>query len=294
MLVATDVAARGLDVNDLTHVINYNLPDEKEIYIHRSGRTGRAGKKGVSITIIHTREMHKIKDLEKVTGKRFTKKMIPNGEEICAKQLFKLIDRMENVEVDEERIQPFMPTIYKKLEWLDKEQLIKHFVSVEFNRFLEYYKGRGDINVDPKKENRDDREKFQKSGKKIDFERFFINVGSKSGLTKPKLIGLINDTTERRNIEIGKIDLMKNFSFFEIDKTYTELLLKKANKATYNGENLVVEKSKPDQLAQKKERRRQGNNGDWFDGNNDRPKNFKKGGNDKFKKSKKPKGKKRK
>ena len=294
MLVATDVAARGLDVNDLTHVINYNLPDEKEIYIHRSGRTGRAGKKGVSITIIHTREMHKIKDLEKVTGKRFTKKMIPNGEEICAKQLYKLIDRMEKVEVDEERIEPFMPTIYKKLEWLDKEQLIKHFVSLEFNRFLDYYKGRGDINVDPKKEHDDrgrgdrgqerERDRFVKSGNKIDFERFFISVGSGSGLTKPKLIGLINDTTEKRNIEIGKIDLMKNFSFFEIDKTYTELLLKKFNSATYQGSKVVVEKSKPDQLALKKERRR--NDEDWNKG--------KKGGNDKFKKSKKPKGKKRK
>ena len=273
MLVATDVAARGLDVNNLTHVINYNLPDEKEIYIHRSGRTGRAGKKGISVTIIHTREMHKIKDLEKVTGKKFVKKQIPNGEEICAKQLYKLIDKMEHVEVDEDRINPFMPTIYKKLEWIDKEQLIKHFVSLEFNRFLDYYKGRGDINVDPKKEKFDDRDRFQKSGKKIDYERVVI-----------KMIGLINDTTEKRNIEIGKIDLMNNFSFIEIDKTYSELLLKKANQATYKGFKVVVEKSKPDQLALKKERRR--NDEDWNKG--------KKGGNDKFKKSKKPKGKKRK
>ncbi|PID93559.1 MAG: DEAD/DEAH box helicase [Bacteroidetes bacterium] len=256
LLVATDVAARGLDVNDLSHVINYNLPDETEAYIHRSGRTGRAGKKGISITLIHTRETRKIRELEKITGKKFVKKMIPNGEEICAKQLYKLIDRMEKVEVNEERIEPFMPTIYKKLEWLDKEQLIKHFVSVEFNRFLEYYKNRGDLNVAAKKEKNSDREKFQKSGKKITFERFFINQGSKNGLTKPKLIGLINDTTEKRNIEIGKIDLMKNFSFFEIDQDFSELLLKKSNGAVYQGEPLVVEKSKPDQLAQKKERRK--------------------------------------
>lgn len=279
MLVATDVAARGLDVNNLTHVINYNLPDEKEIYIHRSGRTGRAGKKGISVTIIHTREMHKIRDLEKVTGKKFVKKQIPNGEEICAKQLYKLIDRMEHVEVDEDRINPFMPTIYKKLEWLDKEQLIKHFVSLEFNRFLEYYKGRGDINVDPKKEKYDDRDRFRKSGKKIDYERFFINLGTKSGLTKPKMIGLINDTTEKRNIEIGKIDLMNNFSFIEIDKTYSELLLKKANQATYKGFKVVVEKSKPDQLAMKKERRKNGKGENWYEGKKKGSGKYKKNGN---------------
>lgn len=295
MLVATDVAARGLDVTDLTHVINYNLPDEKEIYIHRSGRTGRAGKKGISVTIIHTREMHKIKELERVTGRKFVKKQIPNGEEICAKQLFKLIDRMEKVEVDEVRIAPFMPDIYKKLEWLDKEELIKHFVSLEFNRFLSYYKNRGDLNVDAKRDRDDrgrgergrerERDRFVKSGQKVEFERFFINIGSRSGLTKPKLIGIINDTTEKRNIEIGKIDLMNNFSFFEIDKTFTELLLNKASTAFYQGEKIVVEKSKPDQLAMKKESRRK-NGGDWFD--------EKKGGSARFKKtSKKPKGKKR-
>ncbi|NCD43360.1 MAG: DEAD/DEAH box helicase, partial [Bacteroidia bacterium] len=134
ILVATDVAARGLDVIDLTHVINYNLPDEKEIYIHRSGRTGRAGKKGISMSIVHTREMNKIRELEKVTGKKFVNKQIPNGEEICGKQLYNLIDKMEHIEVDEERIGPFLESIYKKLAWLDREMLIKKFVSMEFNR----------------------------------------------------------------------------------------------------------------------------------------------------------------
>ena len=148
MLVATDVAARGLDVNDLTHVINYNVPDDLEVYIHRSGRTGRAGKSGTSITIIHTRENRKIKELEKIAKKPFTRKMIPGGKEICKKQLFNLVDKVEKVELNDGQIEEFLPEIYKKLEWLSREDLIKHFVSVEFNRFLSYYKNAPDLNVE--------------------------------------------------------------------------------------------------------------------------------------------------
>jgi len=154
MLVATDVAARGLDVNDLTHVINYNLPDELDVYIHRSGRTGRAGKSGISITIIHTREANKIRSLERITGKRFEKKQIPLGREICEKQLFNLVDRMEKIEVDETQISEYMDAIYKKLDWLSREDLIKRFVSVEFNRFLDYYKNAPDLNVNAEKPSR--------------------------------------------------------------------------------------------------------------------------------------------
>jgi ATP-dependent RNA helicase DeaD len=134
LLVATDVAARGLDVNDLTHIINYNLPDDLEVYIHRSGRTGRAGKSGVAVSIIHTRETGRIKDLERMTRKPFERKKVPGGKEICEKQLFNLVDRVENTEVDPQ-IEQYLPVIYKKLEWLSREELIKHFVSVEFNRF---------------------------------------------------------------------------------------------------------------------------------------------------------------
>ncbi|QIA06218.1 DEAD/DEAH box helicase [Draconibacterium halophilum] len=152
MLVATDVAARGLDVNDLTHVINYNLPDDPEVYIHRSGRTGRAGKKGICITLIHMREKGKLRDVEKKVGKQFIKVPVPQGKEICEKQLFKLIDRVEKVEVNEEQIGEFMPVIYKKLAWLEREELIKHFVSVEFNTFLKYYENAKDINVDEARE----------------------------------------------------------------------------------------------------------------------------------------------
>ena len=148
ILVATDVAARGLDVNDLTHVINFNLPDDYETYIHRSGRTGRAGKIGVSIAIIHGRETRKLKEIEKKHGIKFKKELVPNGQDICKKRLYALIDKIEKVDVDEKQIEPFLPYILKKLNWLDREKLIKHFVSTEFNRYLSYYKNSKDINFE--------------------------------------------------------------------------------------------------------------------------------------------------
>jgi len=151
LLIATDVAARGLDVTELTHVINYNLPDDPDVYIHRSGRTGRAHRKGISISIINARENNRIKDLERRVGKTFERKRVPTGKEICEKQLFHLVEKVENVEVEEKQIMEFLPVIFNKLSWLDREELIKRFVSVEFNRFLAYYKDATDINVDHKK-----------------------------------------------------------------------------------------------------------------------------------------------
>lgn len=149
ILVATDVAARGLDVEDLTHVINYNLPDDDEIYIHRSGRTGRAGKQGVSIAIINGRNMRKLKDIERTSKISFKKKDVPSGLDICKKRLYALIDKIEKVDVNEDQIEPFLPYIFKKLNWLDREKLIKHFVSTEFNRYLSYYKDSKDVNEEP-------------------------------------------------------------------------------------------------------------------------------------------------
>ena len=171
ILVATDVAARGLDVDDLTHVINYNLPDDDEIYIHRSGRTGRAGKKGVSMVIIHGREIRKLKDIEKTSGISFIKQQVPNGLDICQKRLYALIDKIEKVKVNEEQIEQFLPYIYDKLNWLEREQLIKHFVSAEFNRYLSYYKNSKDINAQPNergenKRKRRNRKKFFNSKNK--------------------------------------------------------------------------------------------------------------------------------
>ena len=148
LLIATDVAARGLDVNDLTHVINYNLPDDPDVYIHRSGRTGRAHRKGVSITIIHSREHNRLRDLERRIGKPFEKKLVPTGKEICEKQLYHLVDKVENVEVDESQIKDYLPVIFSKLSWLDRDELIKRFMSIEFNQFLSYYKDSRDINLD--------------------------------------------------------------------------------------------------------------------------------------------------
>ena len=242
MLVATDVAARGLDVNDLTHVINFKLPDELEVYIHRSGRTGRAGKSGTSISIIHTREVNKIRSLEKLTNKKFTKANVPTGREICEKQLFNLIDRMENIEVDEAQIGGYMDVIYKKLDWLSREDLIKRFVSVEFNRFLNYYKNAGDLNVNDERQRRNTKE----IAKATSFSRFFINVGSKNKLTPPQMIGLINDYTKRRSIEIGKIDILKNFAFFEVDSRHEQDVIKGFRHASFRGISLQVDISKPD------------------------------------------------
>ncbi|MBC8486323.1 MAG: DEAD/DEAH box helicase [Bacteroidetes bacterium] len=249
MLVATDVAARGLDVNDLTHIINYKLPDELGIYLHRSGRTGRAGKSGISISIIHTREINKIKSLEKLINKKFTKSKIPSGRDICEKQLFNLIDRMENIEVDEMLIENYMEVIYKKLEWLSREDLIKRFVSVEFNRFLNYYKNAPDLTVSESKQKREDKE----IKRPVSFTRFFINVGSTNNLTPPRMIGLINDYTKRRNIGIGKIDILKNFSFFEVDKKFENDILNGFKNATFHGIKITSEISKPDPQKSRKQ-----------------------------------------
>ncbi len=238
LLVATDVAARGLDVDDLTHVINYNLPDETEQYTHRSGRTGRADKSGISIAIIHLKEKHKIKEIEKQIGKTFKFAKIPNGKEVCEKQLFHLIEKMEKVEVNESEISEFLPLVYKKLENISKEELIKRFVSLEFNRFLDYYRDTEDLNVVESKTEKKDKN----SG---NFTRLFINIGKLDGLQPSDLIGLINDVTHIRDIRIGKIDIMKTFSFFETDSNYVELLLAAFRKVKYEGRNVVLEQSSP-------------------------------------------------
>ena len=245
MLVATDVAARGLDVTDLTHVINYNLPDEQEVYIHRSGRTGRAGKKGTSISIIHARENNRIRNLEKLLKKKFKRVMIPEGKEICKKQLFNMISKMEKVEVHDEQISEFLPEIFKKLEWMSKGDLIRNFVSVEFNRFLNYYKDAPDLNVG--QENSGKKIEFKKdrtiglerSQNPAEYSRFYINIGSKSDINPTKLIGLLLDTTNDRTINIGKIDIMKGFSFFEVEKSQEQLILRSFNKDVRRNRQLI-------------------------------------------------------
>jgi len=226
LLVATDVAARGLDVEHLTHIINYNLPDDLEVYTHRSGRTGRAGRSGTSIVIANLKEKHKLKQIEKQINKKFENKPVPHGKDICEKQIFHLIDKMEKVEVDEKEIQDFLPAVIKKLEWLDRDELIKKFVSVEFNRFLDYYKNTPDLNVPDSSKKGRDRERAVIRRSSDGFTRFFINLGKTDNLRPVDIIGMVNDYSNVRDIEIGGIDIMKTFSFFEADKDFTDAILK--------------------------------------------------------------------
>lgn len=245
ILVATDVAARGLDVTDLTHVINYNLPDDLESYVHRSGRTGRAGKSGISISIVHTRETGKIKDLERISQKKFVKKDVPSGKDICEKQLFNLVDRVEKIEVDDTQIGPFLPDIMAKLEHLEREELIKHFVSVEFNRFLAYYKNAPDLNVKQRERKTADRDDSrQRGGSNVKFSRFHINVGTKNKVNASHVIGKINEVTPGLKVEIGKIDILRNFSFFDADSSFEKELLESFKNKEMNGVELTVTLSK--------------------------------------------------
>jgi ATP-dependent RNA helicase DeaD len=262
LLVATDVASRGLDVNDLSHIINFNLPDDPEVYTHRSGRTGRAGRKGISIAIVHSRETRKVRDIEKLSGVRFDKQLVPTGEDICKKQLFSLIEKIKSVEVDNEKIEPFFNTINEKLEGLSREQLIKQFVSAEFNRFVSYYKNARDININSKdsrdgggrknrsnrdrpRNNRDKSRNNKDRSSRVKFSRFHINVGSKNNVNPVKLIGLINDNLKSKNMEIGKIEIMKGFSFFEIDEKFSKSLAGALNGKNFNGTIVKIEGSRP-------------------------------------------------
>jgi ATP-dependent RNA helicase DeaD len=258
ILVATDVAARGLDVNDLTHIINFNLPDDPEVYVHRSGRTGRAGKKGLSLTIAHSREMGKIRTLERMVKKPFSKERVPGGVEIVEKRLINLIDKIHNTDVNESKIAPYLDDIFRKLEDLSREDLIKKFVSVEFTRFLEYYKGAKDINIDgsePRRERGDrgdrgergDRQRKERGSgsRSTKMSRFYINLGTKTNINPSSLIGIINDVTENRDITIGRIELMKKFSFFEVDSHYEKEIIKSFEDVGYKGQSVVVELSNP-------------------------------------------------
>ena len=215
VLVATDVAARGLDVSDLTHVINYNLPDDVEVYTHRSGRTGRAGKKGISCVIVHTREGRRLREIERIIKKEFKHMPVPTGMEVCKRQLFHLIDKMERVEVSNEEIDVFMPQIAAKLAYLSKEEIISRFVSLEFNRFAEYYKDAEDINVDVKegKKGKDKGDGKSKRGQKV---RFKMLYGTKQNATPRSVLGVINDVTQDKSIIIGDIEITNKFTFFDV------------------------------------------------------------------------------
>ncbi|MBK9292125.1 MAG: DEAD/DEAH box helicase [Bacteroidetes bacterium] len=230
MLVATDVAARGLDVNNLTHVINYNLPDEPEVYIHRSGRTGRADKTGVCISIIHTREKSKLRIIERKVGREFAQAKVPTGVQVCEKQLFHHIDRMEKVEINHEEIDAFLPVIFRKLEWMSREDIIRRFVALEFNRFLEYYRNAPDLNVEERGPEREYREKgksrpIERRDDQGRFTRLFFSIGRRDGTGPHNIIGLINEVTRSRDVSIGRIDIMDNFSFVDVDNQHVDMVV---------------------------------------------------------------------
>ncbi|MDP2339079.1 MAG: DEAD/DEAH box helicase [Bacteroidota bacterium] len=245
MLIATDVAARGLDVTELSHVINYSMPDDPEIYIHRSGRTGRAGKSGISVSIVHLKETGRLKQIEKLARKKFERKMVPGGDEICEKQLFHLVDRVLNVEINDGHIDKYVPQILEKFEDMSKGDIVKHFVSLEFNQLLDYYKNARDLNVkvDGPRDSfsRNDRG-AERGGDRLQFTKLFINAGKKQNLNASGLIGLINEYTNRNNIEIGKIDIQRKFSFFEIDSNFERDLIKALNNVVIEGHVISIGK----------------------------------------------------
>ncbi|MBO7552713.1 MAG: DEAD/DEAH box helicase [Bacteroidaceae bacterium] len=265
LLVATDVAARGLDVDDLTHVINYGLPDDIEYYTHRSGRTGRAGKTGTSIAIMNLREKTKQRNIERVIGHEFKQGVMPTGKQICEKQLMKVIDQLEKVHVNEEDITDFMPDVYRKLDWLDKEELIKRMVSLEFNRFLDYYHDREEIEVvNVEKPKRKEKAKEPKKGGRSriaepGYSRLFINMGKTDGFNPKDLMNLLNKNVHG-HVVMGKIDLMQNFSFFEVEEGRAEDVARYMTGANYHGRKVTVElTNESEEAASKKGKSRKSN-----------------------------------
>ena len=271
LLVATDVAARGLDVSDLTHIINYNLPDDIEVYTHRSGRTGRANKKGVSVSIIHSRERNRIRNLEQLLKKKFEQHQIPNGLEVCKKQLFSLITKMQNVEINEEQIAPYIQNISKQLEYLTKEELLKHFVALEFNRFLEYYKDAEDLNIyekEPKQKSGKGGERGERSarGRRI---RLKMNIGRKEGIEPRSFLQIINDITGDKSINIGDIEITGNYSFFDVFEDQADQVLQAFDQV----EDLNVSIAKGNKTTERRDTDRgRGDHGSKFKGQSSRNK----------------------
>ena len=254
LLVATDVAARGLDVDDLTHVINYGLPDDIENYTHRSGRTGRAGKKGTSLSIVHSREKHKIRNIEKEIGKAFEEGKIPSAEEICKKQLYKVMDQIVKADVDEEQIAPFMQDISRYFEYVDKEDLIKKIVSMEFGKFLAYYADAPEIQTVGSKNEDGRRKKEEGRGKRGEksssrkaeagYRKLFINLGKKDGFYPGELMQFLNKTVVSTNrhgrghVEVGHIDLLTTISYFEVPEEDAERVIKYVNGQRYKNRDV--------------------------------------------------------
>ncbi|MBS1521004.1 MAG: DEAD/DEAH box helicase [Bacteroidetes bacterium] len=243
LLIATDVAARGIDVNDVTHVINYSLPDEIENYTHRSGRTARAGKTGVSISIINAKEFGKIRQIEKVIGKRFIKAEIPTGFDVVEKQLFALVHKVHNVEVNEQQIEQYVPRIMDEFKDMSKEDIIKRFASLEFNRFLDYYKNAPDLNAQVDESRRADGagDRFNRTGMRSDFTRLFINLGSVDGFGRGELLGYICNNTKISGKTVGKIDVKGVYSFFEVPNDDVDKVMNGFKSVDFHGRDVRIE-----------------------------------------------------
>jgi len=267
LLIATDVAARGIDVNNVTHVINYALPDEIESYTHRSGRTGRAGKTGVSICIINAKETGKIRQIERIIGKQFTKAELPTGFDVCEKQLFGLVHRVHNVEVNEEQIDKYMSRINDEFADLSKEEVIKKFASLEFNRFLEYYQNAPDLNLSADDRERgergDRRERGERGGRGAEagYSRLFINVGSVDEFTRGDLLSFVCNNGRISGKAVGKIDLKGVFSFVEVESAAAETLLANFKDVQYNGREVRIELSGDAPRSSNRDGRRGGDRG---------------------------------
>lgn len=255
LLVATDVAARGLDVDDLTHVINYGLPEDTAVYTHRSGRTGRAGKTGVSIAIIHSRERGKLREIERIIGKTFERKEVPTPDHIIEKQLFWLADRLARVEVNDEEIGRFIPGVAKKLGWLSNEDLLKRVLSLEFNRLLEYYKDAPQIDfIDekPRKERKErsdapvtKEEKDRRTASK-GMERIYVNAGKRDGFYAGNLIEMLNKVVGGKRVNVGRIDLMPGYSLFDVKKSDARRVVGALKGADFMGKRIYSEIASPD------------------------------------------------
>lgn len=285
LLVATDVAARGLDVDSLTHVINYGLPDDPATYTHRSGRTGRAGKTGISVAIIHSREKSKLKIIEKKIGKTFEKGMVPTPQRIVEKQLYNLADRIEKVKVNEEEIAKYLPGIVRKLEWLSGTDLLKRIVSLEFNRLLDYYKDAQEV-IDYEDHKSRHEEKAKNAGEKRQrkdkdnrtaekgYERIYVNAGKNDGFFPARLIETLNQNTSAR-IDVGRIDLLPGYALFDVRKGEGRAAIAALKNARYFGKRLYAEIADPNRDYSKSSERKSNSKG-RHDDESDRFAKFKK------------------
>lgn len=264
ILVATDVAARGLDVNNLSHIINYNLPDDIDTYVHRSGRTGRADKTGICISLVHVKEKSKIKAIEKQIGRPLEKALIPTAQEVCEKQLFRHIDNLEKVDIMRDDIDDYLPIVFKKLNWLTREELITRVVALNFNRFLDYYKDAKDLNVDESESGKKKEKKAKKEHDDSNKVRLFVGLGKRDRIKPNILIGLINDVTHTKDISIGHIDLMENYSFVAVDGDRANFIVDCFADPSRNPEGVRVEitTGEPKEKEEKRSRRRGRRNDD--------------------------------